>query len=130
RKKGFGFHPLLGYVDHGPADHGPADHGVGGAGEPVAELLRPGKAGSNTVADHKVVLDAALAQIPEPLRRPDEHGRVRVLVRCDAAGATHGFARHAHQRGLEFSLGANLGHFDIHTALAELPAQAWTPAYQ
>src|SRR5215218_1465711 len=97
-KKGFGFHPLLGYVDHG----------VGGAGEPVAELLRPGKAGSNTVADHKVVLDAALAQIPEPLRRPDEHGRVRVLVRCDAAGATHGFARHAHQRGLEFSLGANL----------------------
>jgi DDE family transposase len=124
-KKGFGFHPLLGYLDHGPADHG-----VGGAGEPMAELLRPGKAGSNTVADHKVVLDAALAQIPQPLRRRAEHGRVRVLVRTDAAGATHGFAWHAHECGLEFSLGANLGHFDIPGALAELPASVWTPAYQ
>ena len=36
-KKGFGFHPLLGFVDHG----------TGGGGEPVSELLRPGKAGSN-----------------------------------------------------------------------------------
>jgi hypothetical protein len=39
-KKGFGFHPLLGFVDHG----------VGGSGEPVAEMLRPGRAGSNTAA--------------------------------------------------------------------------------
>jgi hypothetical protein len=96
----------------------------------MAELLRPGKAGSNTVADHKVVLDAALAQIPQPLRRPDEHGRARVLVRTDAAGATHGFAWHVHGRGLEFSLGANLGHFDIAGALSHLPSPAWTPAYQ
>src|SRR6185437_11152044 len=55
-KKTFGFHPLLGFVDHGGADH------HGGGGEPVAELLRPGKAGSNTAADHVTVLDAALAQ--------------------------------------------------------------------
>jgi len=47
-KKGFGFHPLLGYVDHG----------VGGAGESMAELLRPWQGGSNTMADHKVVLIA------------------------------------------------------------------------
>ncbi len=32
--------------------------------------------------------------------------------------------------GVGFSLGANLGHVDIHTALALLPATAWTPAYQ
>ena len=31
---------------------------------------------------------------------------------------------------MEFSVGASLGHFDIHTALATLPAAAWTPAYQ
>jgi Transposase DDE domain group 1 len=31
---------------------------------------------------------------------------------------------------VEFSLGASLGHFDIHTALTLLPKQAWTPAYQ
>ncbi len=41
-KRGFGFHPLLAY----------ADHGDGGTGEPVAALLRPGNAGSNTAADH------------------------------------------------------------------------------
>ena len=40
--KTFGFHPLLGFVDHG----------AGGMGEPVAELLRPGRAGSNTAVDH------------------------------------------------------------------------------
>src|SRR4051794_5190231 len=57
-KKTFGHHPLLGFVDHG----------VGGMGEPVAELLRPGRAGSNTAADHVQVLDAALAQIPAALR--------------------------------------------------------------
>jgi hypothetical protein len=119
-KKGFGFHPLLGFVDHG----------TGGGGEPVAELLRPGRAGSNTAADHVTVLDAALAQLPEPLRRRDEAGRVAVLVRTDAAGATKEFARHLSAAGVEFSLGANLGHFDVHGALAALPAAAWTPAYQ
>jgi DDE family transposase len=119
-KKTFGFHPLMGY----------ADHGCGGSGEPVAELLRPGRAGSNTAADHVVVLDAALAQIPEPLRRRDEHGRVPVLVRTDAAGATHHFAAHLDQVGVECSVGASLGHFDIHAAFALLPPTAWTPAYQ
>jgi hypothetical protein len=54
----------------------------------VADLLRPGNAGSNTAADHIVVFAQALAQIPEPLRQPDKKGRVAVLVRTDAAGAT------------------------------------------
>jgi DDE family transposase len=119
-KKTFGHHPLLGFVDHG----------VGGTGEPVAELLRPGNAGSNTATDHITVLDAALAQLPAPLRTPDAHGAIPVLVRTDAAGATHTFATHLAARGAQFSLGANLGYFHIHTALALLPETAWTPAYQ
>jgi hypothetical protein len=118
-KKGFGFHPLLGFVDHGP----------GGAGEPVAELLRPGRAGSNTAADHVVVLDAALAQLPAPLRARDADGRVPVLVRTDAAGATREFAAHLHEVGVEFSVGAGFAHLDVHSALAHLPAAAWTPTY-
>jgi hypothetical protein len=39
-KRGFGFHPLCTFADHGPA----------GTGEPLAMLLRPGNAGSNTAA--------------------------------------------------------------------------------
>jgi Transposase DDE domain group 1 len=120
-KKGFGFHPLLSFVDHGTSS----------GGEPVAELLRPGKAGSNTAADHIVVLDAALAQLPAALQaRDDTTGRVPVLVRTDAAGATQEFATHLHSRGVEFSIGASFAHLDVHTALAELPKRVWTPAYQ
>jgi hypothetical protein len=37
-KKTYGHHPLTDFLDHGP----------GGTGEPVAALLRPGNAGSNT----------------------------------------------------------------------------------
>ena len=52
-KRGFGFHPLCAFVDHG------AD----GTGEPLAIKLRAGNAGSNTAADHIGVLRAALAQL-------------------------------------------------------------------
>ena len=106
-KKTFGFHPLLGFVDHG----------AGRVGEPVAELLRPGKAGSNTAADHVAVLDAALAQLPAALRARDADGRMPVLVRTDAAGATKEFAAHLHEQGVEFSVGASFAHLDVHTAL-------------
>ena len=53
-KKTFGFHPLTVF----------ADHGAGGSGEPLAILLRPGNAGSNTAADHIQATRLALAQLP------------------------------------------------------------------
>ena len=40
-KRGFGFHPILAF----------ADHGAGGTGTPQAAILRPGNAGSNTATD-------------------------------------------------------------------------------
>jgi hypothetical protein len=47
----------------------------------LARILRTGRAGSNTTADHIIVLDAALAQIP------DEHRYgVPLLVRADPPG--------------------------------------------
>ena len=49
-----GFHPLWSFVDHGAA----------GTGEPLSVMLRPGNAGSNTAADHIVVIKGALAQLP------------------------------------------------------------------
>jgi hypothetical protein len=54
-KKTFGHHPLVAFVDHGPS----------GSGEPVASLLRPGNAGSNTAADHITTTNLALAQLPK-----------------------------------------------------------------
>ena len=54
-KGGFGFHPLLAYLD--------------GTEEALAGVLRPGNAGANTAADQIAVLDAALAQFPSASRR-------------------------------------------------------------
>ena len=65
-KRGYGFHPLIAFADHGRT----------GAGEMLAVKLRPGNAGSNTAADHIAVTRPALAQLPgrEPpagQERPD-----------------------------------------------------------
>jgi hypothetical protein len=113
-KRGFGFHPLCAFVDHGPA----------GSGEPLHLMLRPGNAGSNTAADHITVTRKALAQLPGhiPGTRP---GR-RVLVRTDGAGATHAFLDGLASQRLGYSVGFTLpGDVD----LAKLPERAWTPAY-
>jgi len=70
-KRGFGFHPLLAYLD--------------ATGEALAGLLRPGNAGSGTATDHVTVLADALAQLPlDPLEQ-------EVIVRADSAGWSHGF---------------------------------------
>jgi Transposase DDE domain group 1 len=69
-KKGYGFHPLCVCSDHGSA----------GTGEPLAILLRPGNAGSNTAADHISVLRQAFTQLPG--LRSSRPGK-KVLVRVD-----------------------------------------------
>jgi hypothetical protein len=115
-KRGFGFHPIWTF----------ADHGGEGSGEPLAVLLRPGNAGSNTAADHIAVIKAALVQLPgyRAGRRP---GR-KVLVRSDAAGATHEFLNWLVGQRLSYSVGFTLP--DSFTAtLALIPDDAWTPAY-
>jgi hypothetical protein len=109
-KRGFGFHPILAFVDHGG----------GGTGEPLAAMLRPGKATANDAADQIAVLDAALAQLPEQLRS-------RVLVRGDTGSGVHGFVWHAHNLGLQYSVGI-YARQPIQDALAALPRQAWRAA--
>ncbi len=115
-KRGFGFHPLLVFADHGPT----------GAGEPLAGILRAGNAGSNTAADHIRVVSEALAQLPSHRagRRP---GR-SVLVRADGGGATHRFLDWLTTRRLSYSIGFTLPA-DVEPVLKKLPQQAWTPAY-
>jgi hypothetical protein len=115
-KRGFGFHPLWAFCDHGPE----------GTGEPLAFLLRRGNAGSNTVADHITVLRQALAQLPGG-RRPGKN----VLVRVDGAGGTHELIAWLTGRRLSYSVGFSLpGDLaSIQAKLAAIPEEAWTPAY-
>jgi hypothetical protein len=114
-KKGFGFHPLGAWADHGPD----------GTGEPLAILLRPGNAGSNTAADHTSVLAAALNQLPF---QPGYRVGRKVLVRTDSGGGTHEFVRYLHQRRLQYSTGFGLTETTA-AAVDLIPDTVWTPAY-
>jgi hypothetical protein len=116
-KRGFGFHPLCAFLDHGRE----------GTGEPLAILLRRGNAGSNTVTDHITVLRDALAQLPNHGRRPGKD----VLVRIDGAGGTHELIAWLTRRRLAYSVGFSLpGDLAaIQQRLAAIPADVWTPAY-
>ena len=71
-KGGFGFHPLLAYLDE--------------TREALAGVLRPGNAGANTAADHIEIVELALEQLP---REVVEHAEI--VVRTDSAAATHEF---------------------------------------
>ena len=109
-KRGFGFHPMLAFVDHG------AD----GTGEPLVGMLRPGRANANDAADQIAVLDAALAQLPEQTRS-------RVLVRGDTGSGVQPFLWHVTNLGLQYSVGV-YARQPVQDALAALPQQAWRKA--
>jgi len=106
-KHGFGFHPLLCYEAT--------------TEEALAGILRPGNAGANTAADHIELLDLALAQLPEEVKRTG------LLVRADSGGATHAFLDRVAALGLCFSVGFDLTQ-PVRDAVLALPEQAWRPA--
>ena len=70
--KGYGHHPLLAACDN--------------TAEPLAWMLRPGSAGSNTAADHLRLLDEAITALPPALRR-------KLMITCDGAGASHALVK-------------------------------------
>jgi hypothetical protein len=110
-KKTWGFHPLAAWCAN--------------TGESLAMLLRPGSAGSNTVADHLEILTAAIAQIPACYR-------AKILIRVDGAGATHDLlnriaALNTTRRTVRFTVGWKITDVD-ETAIALLPQTAWQTA--
>ena len=109
-KGSFGFHPLLAYLDRGPAP-----------GEPLAGLLRPGNAAAGASDDLIELVDLALAQLPR-----SAHDQP-VLVRSDSAGASTRLAWHLREQGAGFSVGMSI---DAHLreAILAQPEPAWTPA--
>jgi hypothetical protein len=113
-KKTFGFHPLGVWCDN--------------TTEFLAGMLRTGKAGSNTAADHIEVLTEAIAQIPVKHRK-------RLLIRSDGAGASHKLLEWLHEQGkirgrrVEYSVGFALTE-NIREAIASVPKNVWVPAIE
>jgi hypothetical protein len=111
-KKTFGFHPLGVWCDN--------------TSEFLAGMLRTGKAGSNTAADHIAVLAEAIAQVPAAHRK-------RLLVRSDGAGASHKLLAWLVEQGqvrgrsVEYSIGFAITE-QVREAIALVPAKIWTPA--
>lgn len=115
-KKGFGFHPLMVYLDE--------------THEALASKLRPGSDGANTAADHVELLNAAVAQLPVVTKADDPEGGADVLVRADTAGATHGFVDAIVARHFEFSIGFDITEA-VRLAILAVPEVAWqTPMTQ
>jgi Transposase DDE domain group 1 len=112
-KKGFGFHPMLAFLDR-PVD--------ACGGEPLAGLLRPGNAAANKVADQIEVAEEALEQLPADLATDSE-----IVLRFDSAGATHGLLDWAHEGGIRFSVGFDLTE-PVRKAIAAVPDQRWVSA--
>jgi hypothetical protein len=105
-KGSFGYHPLGAFCDN--------------TREALAAILRRGNAGANTAADHIIVLDQALAQIPDAHR----HG-TPILIRTDTAGCTKGFLAHIRAQralGVGTAKDTGLNHFPSRTFAIN---QAW-----
>jgi len=111
-KKGFGYHPIAVTCDN--------------TTEMLAVHLRPGNAGSNTVADHIAVLAEAVRQVPARLRH-------KILIRSDGAGGTHGLIDWIRSGGgnkkftWHYSLGFTVDE-DLEKLLAKVPRLAWRAA--
>ena len=107
-KGGFGFHPIYCFAD--------------ATGECLAELLRPGNAGANTIADHVCVLDQAIAQLPPEIAvghgPGDDPGLVRraIEVRTDSAGCTD-FVWRCRERNVGFAVIARKDD-QVHAAIS------------
>jgi hypothetical protein len=111
-KGGFGYHPLAVWCDN--------------TQEMLAVIMRPGNAGSNTVADHIAVLTQAIAQVPATHRG-------HMLIRADGAGSSHGLLDWLTEQGskrgrtVEYSVGYATNS-KVRDAIAKLPKKVWTPA--
>ena len=119
-KSTYGFHPLLCFLDRPEIS----------SGEALSGIVRPGNAGSNTATDHIEVFSLAIANLPEEARpRPDDASAPQLLVRADAAGATHRFAKVVAASGAAFSFGFSIDQ-QVKGAIIPLDDNDWLPAIE
>ena len=102
-KRGFGFHPLLAYLDE--------------SREALAGLLRAGNAGADTAADHVAVVELALEQLPRDVVKS-----AQIVVRTDSAAATQSCDELRAAR-INFLMGFDLTQ-TVRRAILELPETA------
>ena len=107
-KGGFGFHPMLAYLDSST--------------EALAGELRPGNAGANTAADQVAVAEAAVEQLPAEVAAEAE-----IVLRCDSAGATHELLEWCREGRIGFSVGFDLTEA-VRTAILAIPDRDWVSA--
>jgi len=122
-KGGFGFGPMFCFADV--------------TGEALAARLRPGNAAANNAADHLVVLDDAIAQLPAAVAAghrdgdPAESVRRAVMVRADSAGCTAGFVAGCRARNIGFAVVARANKqvtAAISRTYTETNDDRWAPA--
>src|SRR5664279_2403306 len=115
-KKGFGFFPLGVWCD--------------ATNEPLAAMLRPGRAGANDAGDHICLLHRALSGLPEEYQTghfADDHPALvthPILVRADSAGATHGFVDSIVEANCDFSIGFPIDQ-GVRDALVLVQEEDW-----
>jgi hypothetical protein len=107
-ERGFGFHPLLAYLDQ--------------TREALAGVLRPGNAAANTAADHVEIVELALEQLPRAVVKTTP-----IVIRTDSAAATHQFTDELRAARINFLMGFDLTA-TVRDAILELPKAAWRPA--
>jgi Transposase DDE domain group 1 len=109
-KGGFGFHPLLAYLD--------------GSREALAAMLRPGNAPAHGAGDQIAVLERALEQLPRDVVA--DLG-AEIVLRTDAAGSALALCQAARDARINYLVGFDLTK-QVRRAILMLPADAWRPA--
>jgi hypothetical protein len=109
-KGGFGFHPLLAYLDD--------------SREALAGMLRPGNAGAHSAADQIAVLDEALEQLPRVVIAEPS---CEIVLRADSAGAALELCQAARDAQIAYLVGFDLTK-QVRRAILSLPEHAWRPA--
>ena len=120
-KRTYGHHPLLAMIAE--------------CDEVLTGKMRPGNAGANCAEDHVVVLEAAIAQLPAAWQAGHHPGddpataQKRLLIRADAAGASHWLTEECRDRNLQYSIGYHIDH-RVRDALLLTQEQAWVRAIE
>ena len=109
-RSGFGFHPMLAYLDE--------------THEALAGVLRGGGAPAHSAQAQIDVLDLALAQLPVEVVGDLD---TEIVMRIDSAGAASALCQAAQDASIAFLVGFDL-FTGVRESILQLPENAWRPA--